>query len=224
MQHYHGQDWLSYEFPRTPSRLYVLNLQEDWSNRAYEKVRFVDAGSIDWCHSMVIFFGHHPVVTPIEVNFSSSGRKRRGGNELFDYSQVDIRKAAGLYEGWEEYHDEREYSYTCTLDTNSPLSYIDVVDLVATVALEYPYFTWDDEGTFQLHAEEVRRRGINECDCRTFAARLIAQASVDSKRATAVLSEGLGQVLARAEEAWSGYSAEEGAVVGMPPEPLSECV
>ncbi|OLP98901.1 hypothetical protein AK812_SmicGene18580 [Symbiodinium microadriaticum] len=68
--------------------------------------------------------------------------------------------------------DEHWYSFSHTFPTARALSYEEIVRFVATAALDYPYFTWDEAGLYQSCSCRIN---INECHCRIFADRLLEQ-------------------------------------------------
>ncbi|CAJ1452423.1 unnamed protein product [Effrenium voratum] len=189
VQFYNDQQWFTFEFPNHPSKLYVANLP-DWSQTVYEKIRLVDTGGIDYWqggvhywHSKVLFL---PEVEDgstsaggVEVSFGSLGRRLRGAQEEFDYSQVEIKKAWQLHA--ENWGDESWYNLQHTARLASPMSYDSVVRKVAEMAWEYPFFTWDEAGTYQKLAEAK----VRECHCRIFADRLLE--SVASSEEVAAL-------------------------------------
>merc|ERR1712232_1490692 len=51
------------------------------------------------------------------------------------------------------------------------MSLEDVVGTIARVAVQYPYFTWDEADSFRSdhYAAHVREKRIKECHCRIFA-------------------------------------------------------
>lgn len=177
---YAGQEWCAYEFPDLPSKLYISKLFDNWSNAVYNRARLVDTGGVDmwqggidtW-HSKVIFMSDDPLVTPVEVNFLSYGRRWRGEGELFDYSQIEVRKASNLHE--DNFGDEHWYSFQHTAPTPSLLSYDDIVENVAALAIDYPYFTWDEMGTYEDNADVVQQKNIKNCHCRIFSERVMRQ-------------------------------------------------
>lgn len=178
--HYSGEEWHTWEFMHTPSKLYILKLPCDWSEKLYSRVRLIDTGGVDmwqggidtW-HSKAIFFASDPDVIPVEINFSSYGFKWRGEGELFDYSQVEIRRAHKQKPVEQSYGDIHWYYLSHTVDTVSVMSFTDIVDTVAEIALDYPYFTWDEGGTFQDNQQAVQDKGIRECHCRIFSDRVL---------------------------------------------------
>merc|ERR1719245_486035 len=153
-EHYGSDDWLTFEFPDKPSKLYILKLKGRWSEAAYTRVRLVDTGGFDWWyggvdtwHSKVIFLPVSEGVPAVEINFSSMGWQLRGPGELFDYAKTEVRRARQLHE--QSYGDPRWYTLSHTANLNAPLSYRDIVNVVAASAVDYPYFTWDESGTYQ---------------------------------------------------------------------------
>eukprot|EP00434_Breviolum_minutum_P006704 symbB.v1.2.005917.t3/scaffold347.1/size224350/12 len=192
-QLYNSQEWLSFDFPKHPAKLYISKLQLDWFQKQYAKLRLVDTGGIDYWQGGVHYW-HSKVrelhldflrivlgltrfeqvlfldvaETAVEVNFSSCGHSKRGEGEVFDYSQVEIKAAKQLHE--ENGGDESWYSFQHTSSLASVISYWDIVNAVATVAWEYPYFTWDEAGTFDRYGQGA---DIKECHCRIFADRLL---------------------------------------------------
>lgn len=170
---YNHQEWLSFDFPQHPAKFYVSKLQLDWDQKQYTTLRLVDTGGIDYWqggvhywHSKVIFLG----ALPVEVNFSSTGRAQRGQGEVFDYAQVEVKEARQLHE--ENGGDESWYSFQHTFSLAGAMSYHDIVAAVAAMAWEYPYFTWDEAGTFETCGHSM---GIKESHCRIFAERLLRQ-------------------------------------------------
>eukprot|EP00439_Symbiodinium_sp_Y106_P061921 s2019_g9.t1 len=171
-------DWFSFDFPNTPAKLYVADLTCDWSAAVYDQMRLVESGGINYWeggvhywHSKVLFLPSSSHVAALEVNFASLGRGSRGPDELFDYSQVEVKRAWRLHEE-DNGGDEHWYSFSHTFPTARALSYEEIVKFVATAALDYPYFTWDEAGLYQRCSYRIN---INECHCRIFADRLLAQ-------------------------------------------------
>ncbi|CAE7500062.1 unnamed protein product, partial [Symbiodinium pilosum] len=68
--------------------------------------------------------------------------------------------------------DESWYSFSHTFAMARAVSYEEIAKFVAMTALDYPYFTWDEAGSYQRCAEGLN---IKECHCRIFADRLLEQ-------------------------------------------------
>ncbi|CAK9068623.1 unnamed protein product [Durusdinium trenchii] len=156
---YNEQEWLCFDFPTCPAKLYLADL-EDWAATRYLQARLVDTGGIDYWQGGVHYWHS-------KVAFNSLGRRWRGAGENFDYAQVEVKRAQQLHE--ESFGDASWYSFQHTATLARQMSYEDVVRAVATVAWEYPYFTWDEAGTFQ----KCQPPGIKEGHCRIFADRLL---------------------------------------------------
>ncbi|CAE7376827.1 unnamed protein product [Symbiodinium sp. CCMP2456] len=177
-EHYADQEWFSFDFPDKPAKLYVADLTCDFAAAAYHQMRLVESGGINYWeggvhywHSKVLFLPRSSHVAAAEVNFASLGRGSRGLDELFDYSQVEVKRAWRLHEE-DDGGDEHWYSFSHTFPTARALSYEEIVRFVATAALDYPYFTWDEAGSYQSCSCRIN---INEGHCRIFADRLLEQ-------------------------------------------------
>jgi len=178
VQRYAGEDWFAYEFPDRPAKLYIFKHTGDWAKKVYDKARLVDKGSIDYWqgginqwHSDVIFLGSLPDTTPARVDFRSNGYKHRGEGEIFDYSQVEIKKAGELCE--EDFDHEQHFRYSHTVDLAFCMSFDNIVDTVAALSLDYPYFTWDESELYRREDAFIQVGNIRECHCRIFAELLL---------------------------------------------------
>lgn len=98
---YQGHEWLSFDFPEHPAKLYVACCDRE-TYQELQEIRLVDTGGIDyWQGGLHYWHSKLLLLTAskaLELGFSSRGRSRRGLGELFDYAQVEIKEAKQLHE------------------------------------------------------------------------------------------------------------------------------